>query len=146
MLIHCQHCHTPFTLSHENILTALDQLEDNGWKHYNAYCPRCGRANVVGREQLMRFAPEWTPGGLVSPRPEPVTAPPEEQTAPKPAAKPAPKAAPKTAKKAAKPAKKSAKPAVKKKAAKAKPKPKPKAKSKPPAKKKSAGRGSAKKK
>jgi hypothetical protein len=138
MLINCQHCHTPFTLSHENILTALDQLEDNGWKHYNAYCPRCGRANVVGREQLMRFAPEWTPGGLVSPRPEPVTAPPEPEQAtpkPKPATKPGPKAAAKQAKKASKPAKKAAskKPAAKKKAAKAKPK----AKSKPAAKKKS---------
>jgi hypothetical protein len=132
MLIRCAHCFTPFTLTPETIQSALDQIEDNGWKHYNAYCPRCGKPNVVGRDQLMRFAPEWAannaPGPTVTPEapaPKPVTAPPPSRaapaSAPKPAAKPKvaakPKAAP--AKKTARP--KKAAPAKKKAAAKKKP-------------------------
>lgn len=142
MLIRCRHCSTPFTLTPETLHAALDQLEERGWKHYNAYCPRCGRPNVVPRDQLMRAAPDWSPDGTVqSSRPAVVSTPaaqpaapkPERQAAvPKPAAKPAKKAAKPAAKKAAKPAKKTA---AKKPAAKKAAKPAKKAAPKKPAKK-----------
>lgn len=139
MLIRCAHCFTPFTLTPETIQLALDQIEDNGWKHYNAYCPRCGKPNVVGKEQLMRSAPEYAAENA----PKPISTPPA--VAPKPAA---------TATKSAAPAKTSAKPkaASKPKASAAKKKAKPKkaapAKKKPAAKKaaKPKAKGSAKKK
>lgn len=125
MLIRCAHCFTPFTLTPETIQLALDQIEDNGWKHYNAYCPRCGKPNVVGKEQLMRFAPEYAAENA----PKPISTPPapapkaaapsrpapaaKASAKPKAAAKPKASAAKKKAKlKKAAPAKK--KPAAKK--------------------------------
>jgi hypothetical protein len=136
MLIRCRHCYTPFTLTPETMHTALNQLEERGWKHYNAYCPRCGKPNVVPRDQLMRAAPEWSPEGIQpAPRPAVVTTPdaePAKPAAAKPAPKPAKAAAKKPApKKAAKPAKK----APAKKAAAKKPPAKKAAKAKKPTKK-----------
>jgi hypothetical protein len=138
MLIRCRHCYTPFTLTPETMHTALDQLEERGWKHYNAYCPRCGKPNVVPRDQLMRAAPEWSPDGIQpAPRPAVVTTPvaePAKPAAAKPAPKPAKAAAKKPAVKKAPAKKAAAKPAAKKVAAK-KPPAKKAAKAKKPAKK-----------
>lgn len=139
MLIRCIHCFTPFTMTEEAMYTALDEIEAKGWKHYNAYCPRCGRPNMVARAQLEREAPGWTPRqpaaagspapaapGALPMRPPVVSTPPAE---PKPAAVPAKApAAPKPAAKAApkkKAAAKAKKPAVKKPAAKKAPAKKP---------------------
>ena len=106
MLIRCIHCFTPFTLTEEAMYAALDEIEAKGWKHYNAYCPRCGRPNMVARAQLEREAPGWTPRpgvpgartpvpaatqGTMPMRPPVVSTPP---ATPKPAAKPAKPAAP----------------------------------------------------
>ena len=165
MLVRCMHCYTPFTLSQEGILAALDEVEAKGYKHYNAFCPRCGRPNMVAKAQLEREVPEWAPRVAAM---QPVTSPPEGVSSgqaqaaarpapaqPKPAASAAKSAAKPAAKKATKkaapkktaakkpaakkPAAKKAaakKPAAKKTAAKAKAKPKAKTKKKPAAKKK----------
>src|SRR3989304_4186438 len=103
MLIRCMHCFTPFTMTEEAMYAALDEIEVKGWKHYNAYCPRCGRPNMVARAQLEREAPGWTPrqpaAGATTPTPAapgsapmrpPVVSTPPAEPKPAPAAKPAP--------------------------------------------------------
>ncbi|MCL5429627.1 MAG: hypothetical protein M1347_07525 [Chloroflexi bacterium] len=136
MLIRCIHCFTPFTMTEEAMYAALDEVEAKGYKHYNAYCPRCGRPNMVARAQLEREAPGWAPrhpagattpapGAMPPMRPAPVTTPP----APHPASSPttaakvgtagAAKPKPATKQKAA-PRKAAAKKPATKKAAKAK--------------------------
>lgn len=124
MLVRCTHCYTPFTISQEGVVAALDEVEAKGFKFYNAYCPRCGRPNMVAKTQLEREVPGWAPRQVAM---QPVVAPPlaaprSAAAAPaKPAGKPAKAAGvkPKTAsaKKKAAPAKKAAsKKAVAKKA------------------------------
>src|SRR3989304_5169943 len=99
MLVRCMHCYTPFTLSQEGVIAALDEVEAKGFKFYNAYCPRCGRPNMVPKAQLQREAPDWAPRQTAM---QPVVAPPlgaakpavARQAVAKPASKPAkPKAA-----------------------------------------------------
>jgi hypothetical protein len=131
MLIRCIHCFTPFTMTEEAMYAALDEVEAKGFKHYNAYCPRCGRPNMVARAQLEREAPGWTPrqgavSGAATPAPSaPGSMPmrPPVVTTPPAAPKPAPTPGSGTmagAAAAAKPKAAAAKPAAKKSAAKPK--------------------------
>ncbi|HKY78940.1 MAG TPA: hypothetical protein VJ182_03000 [Anaerolineales bacterium] len=116
MLIRCTHCYTPFTLSQEGVVAALDEVEARGFKFYNAYCPRCGRPNQVAKTQLEREVPGWAPRQVAL---QPVVSPPlaPARTAAAPA-KPAVKASKAAAKPKAAAAKKKAAPAIKKPAAK----------------------------
>jgi ribosomal protein S27AE len=114
MLVRCTHCYTPFTLSQEGVVAALDEVEARGFKFYNAYCPRCGRPNMVAKTQLEREVPGWAPRQVAM---QPVVSPP--MGGDRPAAGPA-RSAPKPAKPKAAAAKKKATP-VKKKAAAKKP-------------------------
>ena len=139
MNLTCSYCQTPFTLGMAEKVAALQRMHAENLHHYDAHCPRCGRANAVSRERLEMFTPGWqeaikpaaaepAPASPVS-EPETSQSPmPEKQTPPAPAM---PVKAP-----AKKPAatKKPAKPAPKK-AVKAKPAPE-KAARKPAAKKK----------
>ena len=59
--LRCFSCQTPFSVSQEEVESALTQLLDEGHKHYNALCPRCGKANKVSKKQLRRAAPNWEP-------------------------------------------------------------------------------------
>ena len=59
--IHCFSCHTPFSVKQEEIEAALTTVTQEGLKHYNAICPRCGKANKVSKKQLLRAAPKWEP-------------------------------------------------------------------------------------
>jgi hypothetical protein len=59
--IRCFSCHTPFSVKNEEISSALTHLMEEGHKHYNALCPRCGKANKVSKAQLRRAAPNWKP-------------------------------------------------------------------------------------
>jgi hypothetical protein len=43
----------------EEIYAALDQMTTEDLAHFNAICPRCGKANKLSRKQLMRWAPKW---------------------------------------------------------------------------------------
>jgi uncharacterized protein with PIN domain len=57
----CFSCHTPFHVKDEEIIAALDHITEEGHKHYNALCPRCGKANKLSKAQLKRSAPNWEP-------------------------------------------------------------------------------------
>jgi len=121
----------------EEKVAALRKMHAENLHHYDARCPRCGRANAISRERLEMFTPGWeeaikTPAATpmtpekpavpgmaaptlapMAPAASPVKAAATKKAAParkrhKPAAK---KAAKKVAKK---PAKKTAKKAVKK--------------------------------
>ena len=164
MNLRCFYCQTPFTLSTEEKITALRKMHAEDLHHYDAHCPRCGRANPVSRERLEMFTPGWetaikepAAGAAVSATasmpaapsstPSPMMGNVEPKTAPAPARRKHATAAKKATKKTAaapkrKPAAAKKKTVVKKKpAAKAKPKKtsvksrKPAAKSKAKAKK-----------
>jgi Fe2+ or Zn2+ uptake regulation protein len=62
MQITCYSCHNRFTLRREEVHAALDQMVAEDLSHYNAVCPRCGKANKVSMKQLKRWAPRWEPG------------------------------------------------------------------------------------
>jgi len=142
MNLTCSYCQTPFTLGMAEKVAALQKMHAEDLHHYDAHCPRCGRANAVSRERLEMFTPGWQeaikekapesapvpstePRASMPPAPEPAQsqmpfAPAPAKTPVKPVAKkPAPR------KPAVKPKKAAAKKPVKK-VAKAKPKPKPK--------------------
>lgn len=59
--IRCYSCSTPFSVKSEEVEAALNQVHTEDLKHYNALCPRCGRANKVSKKQLKRAAPNWQP-------------------------------------------------------------------------------------
>jgi hypothetical protein len=119
----------------EEKIAALRKMHAENLHHYDARCPRCGRANAISRERLEMFTPGWEEA-IKAPAAAPMT--PEKPATPAmaapsmapmaPAAPAMKAAAPKkataarrrhkpAAKKAAKkPAKKTVKKAVKKKA------------------------------
>lgn len=57
--LRCINCHTPFSIKPDEVEAALTSVYNEGHKHYNAHCPRCGRANKVSKAQLHRAAPNW---------------------------------------------------------------------------------------
>jgi hypothetical protein len=59
MNITCFYDQTPFTLSTEEKVAALRKMHAENLHHYDARCPRCGRANAVSRERLEMFTPGW---------------------------------------------------------------------------------------
>ncbi len=59
MQIRCNYCHKPFALSHEAVIAALEELEEQKYTHYNALCPHCGRTNRISQKELKRAAPQW---------------------------------------------------------------------------------------
>ena len=151
MNIRCAFCQTPYTLSRNEILFALQKIDSEKLNHYDAHCPRCRRATQLPTQRLEMAFPNWRqaaeeqatmpPAPILEPKP--VSAPVIAHTPERVRVEPAPKATPQIGTPAAKKieAKKSiaktktapqkAKPAVlKKTAAKAKPVAKKPAKSK----------------
>ena len=59
MNLRCFYCQTPFTLSTDEKIGALRKMHAEDLHHYDAHCPRCGRANPVSRERLEMFTPGW---------------------------------------------------------------------------------------
>jgi hypothetical protein len=59
--LRCFSCQTPFSLKPEEIESALNLMHQQDLKHYNALCPRCGKANKIGLKRLKRAAPHWKP-------------------------------------------------------------------------------------
>jgi len=43
-------------------LAALQRMEAENLLHYDAFCPRCRRANTVSRQRLEQFTPGWREG------------------------------------------------------------------------------------
>ena len=59
--LRCYNCRTPFAVKPDEVLAALNLLQREGHKHYNALCPRCGRAIKISKKQLRRAVPNWQP-------------------------------------------------------------------------------------
>ena len=59
MNVTCFYDQTPFTLSMEEKIAALRKMHAENLHHYDARCPRCGRANAISRERLEMFTPGW---------------------------------------------------------------------------------------
>jgi hypothetical protein len=43
----------------EQKVAALRKMHAENLHHYDAHCPRCGRANAISRERLEMFTPGW---------------------------------------------------------------------------------------
>ncbi len=59
MNLRCIYCQTPFTLSRNEMLTAVVHMNDKNMNHYDAHCPRCRRANSISRQRMELFLPNW---------------------------------------------------------------------------------------
>ncbi|NJN79302.1 MAG: hypothetical protein HC797_01860, partial [Anaerolineales bacterium] len=59
MNLRCLYCQTPFTLSRNEMLTALVAMKEKSMNHYDAHCPRCRRANSISRQRMELFYPNW---------------------------------------------------------------------------------------
>jgi hypothetical protein len=59
MNVTCFYDQTPFTLGMDEKIAALRKMHAENLHHYDARCPRCGRANAISRERLEMFTPGW---------------------------------------------------------------------------------------
>ena len=59
MQITCFKCQMPFSLSRDELFSALDVLADQNLTRYDLRCPKCRKTNRVSRKQLRRAAPTW---------------------------------------------------------------------------------------
>jgi hypothetical protein len=136
MNLRCAFCQTPYTLSRNEILFALQRMDSENLSHYDAHCPRCRRVTQIPRQRMEMAFPNWreaaveaanTPAAPVTPAPmapEPAAVVEQKKASPA-SAKPVEKAPAKkvtATKTSAKPAvkKTTAKPAAKKPVAKPK--------------------------
>jgi DNA-directed RNA polymerase subunit RPC12/RpoP len=62
MQVRCQRCSFMFTLSHETLLAALEEVEKTPAKHYNIECPKCRRQIKVPAKEIRRFQPPQESG------------------------------------------------------------------------------------
>ncbi len=93
MNIRCAFCQTPYTLSRNEILFALQKIDSEKLNHYDAHCPRCRRATQLPTQRLEMAFPNWRQAAeeLAAMPPAPVIA----QSTPEPVkVEPATKAAP----------------------------------------------------
>jgi hypothetical protein len=58
MQMRCYRCGMSFAVKKDEIVFALEALEEAGGNHYDAHCPRCRTANSVSIEQLRKAAPK----------------------------------------------------------------------------------------
>jgi hypothetical protein len=59
MQLHCTYCQTMFAISHDEMLAALQHMEQHKQKYYDAHCPKCRRANRVEGNRIALFFPDW---------------------------------------------------------------------------------------
>ena len=59
MQLRCTYCQNMFSISQEEMLAALEHMEENKLAFYDAHCPKCRRANRVERARMERFFPDW---------------------------------------------------------------------------------------
>lgn len=60
MQVRCRHCNRPYALGRDEVQAALDIITTENLKHYNSYCPHCGKTNRFSQKQMRRSAPWWT--------------------------------------------------------------------------------------
>jgi hypothetical protein len=59
MQIRCTYCQMMFAVNHEETLAALENMEEENLKFYDAHCPKCRRANRIERLKLEYSYPGW---------------------------------------------------------------------------------------
>jgi hypothetical protein len=59
MNIRCAFCQTPYTLSRNELLFALQKIDSEKLNHYDAHCPRCRRATQLPRQRIEMAFPNW---------------------------------------------------------------------------------------
>jgi hypothetical protein len=59
MQLRCTYCQTMFAISREDMLAALEHMEENKQIYHDAHCPKCRRANRVERARMERSFPDW---------------------------------------------------------------------------------------
>jgi len=59
MQVHCTYCQTMFAISRDEMLAALQHMEQHSQKYYDAHCPKCRRANRVEGKRIEVFFPDW---------------------------------------------------------------------------------------
>ena len=57
MQIRCYRCGWSFAIKRDEILFAIEALEESGGVHYDVRCSRCRQTNKISLEQLKRSAP-----------------------------------------------------------------------------------------
>lgn len=57
MQMRCYRCGWSFALKKEEIVFAIEALEESGGTHYDVRCQRCRHTNKISLEQLKKFAP-----------------------------------------------------------------------------------------
>jgi hypothetical protein len=93
MQIRCTYCQTMFPISRDETLAALERMEQENLKFYDAHCPKCRRANRVERFKLEISYPGWREAIKEMVKAASRTAQPEA-VAPAPASKAEPAASP----------------------------------------------------
>lgn len=73
MNLRCLYCQTPFTLSRNEMLSALVTMNEKSMNHYDAHCPRCRRANSISRQRMELFYPNWQEAAKNMPPPQPAS-------------------------------------------------------------------------
>ena len=59
MNLRCAFCQTPFTLSRNEMLYALQKMDSENLSHYDAHCPRCRRVTQIPRQRMEMSFPGW---------------------------------------------------------------------------------------
>ncbi len=59
MQLRCTYCQTMFAVSRDEMLAALEHMDENKLTYYDAHCPKCRRANRIERARMERFFPDW---------------------------------------------------------------------------------------
>ena len=59
MQLRCTYCQTMFSISQDEMLAGLEQMEEQKQAYYASHCPKCRRANRVERARMERFFPDW---------------------------------------------------------------------------------------
>jgi hypothetical protein len=59
MQLRCSYCQTMFSISRDEMLAALQQMDLHKQKYYDAHCPKCRRANRVEGRRIEMFIPQW---------------------------------------------------------------------------------------
>lgn len=59
MQLRCTYCQTMFAIGRDEKLVALQAMSTENLLHYDAYCPKCRRANRIDRKRMELSFPGW---------------------------------------------------------------------------------------
>jgi len=59
MQLRCTYCQTMFAIGRDEKLVALQAMSTENLLHYDAFCPKCRRANRIDRKRMELSFPGW---------------------------------------------------------------------------------------